>query len=109
MISAYFLSCRNYLIPSLGSVRSDLILANDPDADRLGVAVRNANGNGWDILRGDEIGAILASYIWETGKCEKAVMLASSVSSKLLETMAMVEGFTFKVRYSYSNIDIHEN
>jgi len=51
---------------SIGSV---YILANDPDADRLGVAQKEASG--WHILNGNEIGALLGWWLIHTYKCVK--------------------------------------
>jgi phosphomannomutase len=39
------------------------ILANDPDADRLGVAQKDLNSNAWRILTGNEIGALLGWWL----------------------------------------------
>ncbi len=41
---------------------TDLILASDPDADRLGVAARSSDG-GWTCLNGNEVAALLADYV----------------------------------------------
>ncbi len=45
-------------------VGADLLLATDPDADRLGVAVRN--GGSYELLTGNQLGALLLDYILKT-------------------------------------------
>lgn len=77
----------------------DLILANDPDADRLAVAEKCRITKKWTTFSGDQIGVMLGLQIWETiGKdCGKPVaMCASTVSSKMLATIAEAEGFYFE-------------
>jgi len=78
-----------------------LILANDPDADRLAVAERNLDGT-WRIFNGNEIAMLLADWVWTQYKARhpnedysKCVMIASTVSSKILRAMAQHEGFKF--------------
>ncbi|GAA4508586.1 phospho-sugar mutase [Brevibacterium yomogidense] len=44
-------------------VRADLILANDPDADRLSAAVPAPDGSGWYQLSGDEVGLLLGEAV----------------------------------------------
>jgi len=41
--------------------RADLVVATDPDADRMGVAVRNVGGE-YELITGNQIGSLLASY-----------------------------------------------
>ena len=74
-----------------------LILANDPDADRFAAVERLSDG-GWHQFTGNQMGVLLASYILETyqGRREKLVMLASTVSSRMLGTMTVKEGFHFQ-------------
>jgi len=43
----------------------DLILANDPDADRLAVAERCRETKQWSTFTGDQIGTMLGHWIWE--------------------------------------------
>lgn len=73
---------------------ADLVIANDPDADRLAVAV--PSGDGWRCLTGDELGALLADCLLRrragSGSPEPALLAASVVSSQLLESMAADAG-----------------
>ncbi|MDE3065096.1 MAG: phospho-sugar mutase [Acidobacteriota bacterium] len=69
---------------------ADLILANDPDADRLGVAVRE--GSGYRVLRGDEVGWLLGADLLEDSAAPGDAVAASLVSSTMLAKMAAAAG-----------------
>jgi len=69
-------------------VGADVVLANDPDADRCAVAVPGPHG--WRMLHGDEVGALLGDDLLRRGK--EGVFAASLVSSSLLEAMAAKHG-----------------
>ncbi|MBL3806525.1 MULTISPECIES: phospho-sugar mutase [Streptomyces] len=71
----------------------DLVLANDPDADRLAAAVPDeAAEGGWRMLRGDETGALLAAHLVRRGLPEGGVLATSVVSSSLLSKIAEAAG-----------------
>ena len=77
------------LAMALAAVRgADLAVANDPDADRCAAAVPGPHG--WRMLRGDEVGALLASHLLATGRT--GVFATSIVSSTLLGKMAAAAG-----------------
>jgi phosphomannomutase len=67
---------------------ADLVVANDPDADRCAAAVPGPHG--WRMLRGDEVGALLAHALLERGA--KGTYACSIVSSSLLGKMAAAAG-----------------
>ncbi|MCD4533922.1 phospho-sugar mutase [Nocardioides sp. cx-169] len=67
---------------------ADLVVANDPDADRCAAAVPGLHG--WRMLRGDEVGALLASHLLSSGK--QGTYATSIVSSSLLGKMAGAAG-----------------
>ena len=69
----------------------DLVVANDPDADRCAAAVPDAHG--WRMLRGDEVGALLAHHLLTTG--HTGTYACSIVSSSLLGKMAAAAGQPF--------------
>jgi phosphomannomutase len=83
-------------------VHPDLVLANDPDADRCAVAVPDpasvtmANPSGWRMLRGDEVGSLLGAHILSRGVDADAVFASSIVSSRLLAAMAAKAGITHR-------------
>ncbi len=67
---------------------ADLVVANDPDADRCAAAVPGPHG--WRMLRGDEVGALLAAHLLRAGK--RGTYATSIVSSSLLGRMAAAAG-----------------
>lgn len=67
---------------------ADLVVANDPDADRCAAAVPGPHG--WRMLRGDEVGALLAAHLLARGRT--GVFATSIVSSSLLGKMAVAAG-----------------
>nr|VZH89166.1 unnamed protein product [Spirometra erinaceieuropaei] len=79
-----------------------VILANDPDADRLAVAEKLPTGK-WKILNGNELATLLGWWIWTmwrkrnpTKDLSKVYMISSTVSSKILRSIAQKEGFNFE-------------
>ena len=77
-------------------VRARVCLATDPDADRLGVAVKTAN-NEWVTLTGNQIGCILLEHILSTmseqGKLpENGVVIKSIVSTRLADAICKAYG-----------------
>ena len=71
-----------------------LILANDPDADRLAVAEKE--GSSWTVFSGNQIGQLLGHWQikkWkEGGATGEAVVLTTVVSSRMLKAIAEKEG-----------------
>ncbi|MGI5393091.1 phospho-sugar mutase [Streptomyces sp. CA-251251] len=69
----------------------DLVIANDPDADRCAVAV--PSGGDWRMLRGDEVGALLAAHLVTRGA--RGTFAESIVSSSLLGRIAGKAGLPY--------------
>ena len=79
-------------------VGADLVIANDPDADRCAVAVPVSTGSTsdagqWRMLRGDEVGALLADHLLRSGTT--GTYACSIVSSSLLAKQAAAYGQPF--------------
>ena len=79
---------------------ADLVIANDPDADRCAVAVRDARStshDGWRMLHGDEVGALLGDDVGgraaaATTPDAPGTLANSVVSSRLLASIARAHG-----------------
>ncbi|MDQ6896078.1 MAG: phospho-sugar mutase [Actinomycetota bacterium] len=71
-------------------VHPDIVIANDPDADRCAAAV--LDDGRWRMLRGDEVGALLGAHVLERGVAPDGVLACSIVSSRLLAAMAAAAG-----------------
>ncbi|MFB9312588.1 phospho-sugar mutase [Nocardioides plantarum] len=69
---------------------ADLVVANDPDADRCAAAVPVTSGSGWRMLRGDEVGVLLAHHLLSRGRV--GTYATSIVSSSLLAKLAAAAG-----------------
>ena len=91
-------------------VGADLVLASDPDADRIGVAVRDASGK-MVLLNGNQILSILTAYMlerWQAlGKLKKGdpYMVKTIVSTRLVDAIcAKYEVDLYSVLTGFKNI-----
>jgi phosphoglucomutase len=80
--------------------KADLVAATDPDADRMGVALRNADGE-YELITGNQIGSLLAAYRIErmrakgwirAGEEKKCCLIKTFVTTDLQKEMAAVAG-----------------
>ncbi len=87
-------------------VEADIVIANDPDADRAAVAAKDPDTGAWRMLRGDEVGALLGAHVVArlagaaTGDgahsgdgAATGVFANSIVSSRLLARIAAAAGY----------------
>ncbi|XP_047434807.1 phosphoglucomutase-2 [Mugil cephalus] len=82
---------------------ASVVLANDPDADRLAIAEKQESGQ-WRVFSGNELGALLGWWMFRCWKAQNPdaaavknlYMLSSTVSSKILRAIALKEGFHFE-------------
>ncbi|MFC3504305.1 phospho-sugar mutase [Micromonospora krabiensis] len=80
------------LVALADSTGADLAIANDPDADRCAVVVRDAAA-GWRMLRGDEVGVLLADHLMRRGVTGRYA--TTIVSSSLLRAMCAARGLPY--------------
>jgi phosphomannomutase len=72
---------------------ADLVIANDPDADRCAAAVKDP-ATGWRMLKGDELGAVFGESI--ARKTQAGIFANSIVSSSILKKIAEHYNLEFK-------------
>jgi phosphoglucomutase len=78
----------DYAIKVGKNEHADILLATDPDADRLGVAVRNGTGE-YTLLNGNQIGAIILFYLAKyKPRNKQGVVFNTVVSSNLAKSIA---------------------
>ncbi|HEX9259105.1 MAG TPA: phospho-sugar mutase [Acidimicrobiales bacterium] len=82
------------LLALAAEVDADLAIANDPDADRLGAAVKLPDGT-WRPLKGDEIGWLLGDHILRHTSGDDRLVVTTLVSSTLLGRMAAAAGVSY--------------
>lgn len=96
---------------------ADLLICTDPDADRLGIAERDAHGH-ITYFNGNQIGALLLNYrIQQTSQLRQRLMIQSIVSSELTKSLArynnveykeVLTGFKF-IAQEIRQLDDHQN
>ncbi|WRN65217.1 phospho-sugar mutase [Staphylococcus aureus] len=96
---------------------ADLLISTDPDADRLGIAERDAHGH-ITYFNGNQIGALLLNYrIQQTSQLRHRLMIQSIVSSQLTKSLArynnveykeVLTGFKF-IAQEIRQLDDHQN
>ncbi|MBO2462901.1 phospho-sugar mutase [Actinomadura violacea] len=69
---------------------ADLVIANDPDADRCAVA--GPTPDGWRALTGDEVGGLLAEHVLRHTSGDDRLVVTTIVSSSLLASVAREHG-----------------
>lgn len=79
-------------------IGSDIVIGTDPDADRMGIAVRDNKGE-FVLLNGNQIGVLLASYIFlrkaETGTIpQNGALVKTIVTTELARALATSYGVT---------------
>ncbi|MGU3372430.1 phospho-sugar mutase [Bacillus mycoides] len=85
-----------YAIRDGEKVGADVLIATDPDADRLGIAVRNHDGE-FQVLTGNQTGALMLDYLLSQKKengtlPENGVVLKTIVTSEIGRTIAKAYG-----------------
>ena len=78
-------------------ISAELVLANDPDADRLAVAVPDpASPTKFRQLTGDQVGALFADYLLEVSAKDQRMVATTIVSSQLLSYLAKAAGADYR-------------
>ncbi len=77
---------------------AELVMATDPDADRIGIAVKNTDDE-WVLLNGNMTGSLLVNYMLEAWKREKGFsgnefIVKTIVTTQLIDTIAKHYGVT---------------
>lgn len=85
------------LVKQLGhEIEADLVIANDPDADRLAVALPGTDGE-WRLLTGNQIGVLMADWVLEHwDDTSRPIVINSIVSSPMLAKVADLHDARFE-------------
>ena len=70
-------------------IKADLLIATDPDADRVGIAVPDQKGD-YVLISGNEVGALLLNYICE-GRTKNKTMPSNPISVKTIVTTKLID------------------
>ncbi|MEO3862168.1 phospho-sugar mutase [Acrocarpospora sp. B8E8] len=82
-------------LASAPAVRADIVIANDPDADRCAVGARLPDGR-FRMLTGDEVGGLLGEHVLRTTSGQDRLVATTIVSSSLLGRIADAYGVPYR-------------
>ena len=86
-------------IPKAEEIRADMVVGTDPDSDRLGIAVRNLEGN-IELLNGNQTMVMMTKFLLdkykENGFKGNEFVATTIVSTPMMEQMAKAYGVEFK-------------
>ncbi|MCM1114188.1 MAG: phospho-sugar mutase [Clostridium sp.] len=83
-------------------IQPDLLLATDPDCDRVGIAVQDGNG-GYKLMTGNEVGAMMLNYLLSQ-KAEKGTLTSESIAVKSFVSTDLAEVIAKKYNCSFKNL-----
>lgn len=83
-------------------IKPDLLLATDPDCDRVGIAVQDGNG-GYKLMTGNEVGAMMLNYLLSQ-KAEKGTLTPESIAVKSFVSTDLAEVIAKKYNCSFKNL-----
>ena len=83
-------------------VKADILLATDPDCDRVGIAVLDSNGE-YKLMTGNEVGAMMLNYLLSQKK-EKGTLSPSSIAVKSFVSTDLAEVIAKKYNCTFKNL-----
>lgn len=83
-------------------IQPDLLLATDPDCDRVGIAVQDGNG-GYKLMSGNEVGAMMLNYLLSQ-KAEKGTLSPESIAVKSFVSTDLAEVIAKKYNCTFKNL-----
>lgn len=83
-------SALDLAIKTAQKYNADIVLGTDPDADRVGVAIKTKNG--YELLSGNQIGALLVDFVMSDIKVKKPAVINTVVTSQLGAEIARRKG-----------------
>ncbi len=83
-------------------IKPDLLLATDPDCDRVGIAVSDGSG-GYKLMTGNEVGAMMLNYLLSQ-KAEKGTLRPESIAVKSFVSTDLAEVIAKKYNCTFKNL-----
>jgi len=91
-----------YALRMAAEIKPDLLLATDPDCDRVGIAVKNGEHE-YKLMTGNEVGAMLLNYLLSQKK-EKGTLSSSSIAVKSFVSTDLAEQIAKKYNCTFKNL-----